>query len=71
MDAGMAVCTKRDQVLHGIVAGVAAKFFVVNLKIRHGAACLAAPTIMTQNLLEFRRRPDSGTRRRVPVELGS
>jgi hypothetical protein len=33
MDAGMALCAERDQVLFGIIAGVAAKLFVVYLQI--------------------------------------
>jgi hypothetical protein len=45
MQAGVADSTKGDQVLLGIIARLAAKFLVVNLKIRHCAATLASPAI--------------------------
>jgi hypothetical protein len=45
MQAGMTDSTKGNQVLLGIIAGLTAEFLVVNLKIRHGAAGLASPTI--------------------------
>jgi hypothetical protein len=51
VDTGMAACTKGDQILHRVVAGVAAKCLVVNLKIRHRAATLASPTVSTEYLL--------------------
>jgi len=45
---------KRDQVLFGIVAGVAAKLFVVDFQVRHRAACLASRTVEAQiSLAEF------------------
>lgn len=47
----MAWCAERDQVPFGVVAGVAAKEFVMNLQIRHGAARLTPPTIATQDPL--------------------
>ena len=51
MHAGMALRAERDQVLLGVVAGMAAKPFVVDLQVRHGAARLTPPAITTQNLL--------------------
>jgi hypothetical protein len=42
---------QRDQVRLGIVAGTAAKLFVVNLKIGHAPARLASPTIAAEHLL--------------------
>jgi hypothetical protein len=51
MDAGMTVRAKRDQILFGIVAGVAAKLVVMDFEVRHGAAVLTAPAIATQYLL--------------------
>ena len=47
----MASGTQGDQVLFGIIAALAAKFLVVNLKIRPGAATLASPAIATKYLL--------------------
>jgi len=47
----MAPGAERDQVFFTIVAGVATEFLMVNLKIRHGAARLASPTIATQHKL--------------------
>jgi len=41
----MANRTECYQILLRIIAGLAAEFLVVNLKIRHGAAGLASPTI--------------------------
>jgi hypothetical protein len=43
--------TKRNQVLLRIVAGLAAKFFVMNLEIRHRAARLASPAVATEHLV--------------------
>jgi hypothetical protein len=51
MDAGMAVRAERDQVLFGVVAGMAAKLFVVNFKVGHRATRLTPPAIATQHLL--------------------
>jgi hypothetical protein len=49
MHGGMALAAQRDQVRLGIVAGTAAKLFVVNLKIRHRAARLASPTVAAEH----------------------
>ena len=43
--------TERDQVLFSVMAGVAAKLFVMNFKVRHRAAGLTTPAIATQYLL--------------------
>ena len=51
MDAGMAPCTERDQVVLGIGAGVTAKLVVVNFQVRHCAARLTPPAITTKDLL--------------------
>jgi hypothetical protein len=40
---GVASCSYRDQVLFGIVAGVTAKLFVMDLKFRHRATRLISP----------------------------
>ena len=53
----MACRAKRDQFFFGVVAGVAAKLFVMDLEIRHGAAGLAPPAIPMQNLPKLRRAP--------------
>ena len=42
---------KRDQVLFGVVAGVAAKFFVVDFQVHHRATRLTSPAIAKQDLL--------------------
>ena len=47
VDAGVARDAKCYQVSLRIVTGVAAKFFVVDLKVGHRAAGLASPTIPT------------------------
>jgi hypothetical protein len=47
----MARGAKRDQVLFGIVAGMAAKLFVMDLQVRHRAARLTPPAVAPQNLL--------------------
>jgi hypothetical protein len=39
---------ERDQVLIGVVAGVAAKLFVMDFQVRHRAAGLAPPAITPQ-----------------------
>jgi hypothetical protein len=46
----MASDTQRDQVFFGIVAGVAAKLFVVDFQVQHRAARLTPPAIATQHL---------------------
>ncbi len=43
----VARCAKRDKVFFGIVAGLAAKFLVVNFKVGHRAASLAPPVVTT------------------------
>jgi|HubBroStandDraft_6_1064221.scaffolds.fasta_scaffold05418_8 hypothetical protein len=47
----MARIAQSDQVLLRIIAGVAAKIFMVDLKIGHRAARLAPPAVTTQNLM--------------------
>ena len=47
----MASRAKSDQVLLGIGSGLAAKLFVVNLKIGHRAARLASPTVPAEHLV--------------------
>jgi hypothetical protein len=42
--------TERDQVLLGIVSGLASVLFMVHLKAHPCAACLASPAIPPQNL---------------------
>ena len=51
MDSTVACRAQRDQVFFGVVAGVAAEFSVVHLKIRHRAAQLTPPAVATQDLL--------------------
>jgi hypothetical protein len=51
MHSGMACRAERYQVLLRIVAGVAAKLFVVDLQVRHRAARLTPPAVATQDLL--------------------
>jgi hypothetical protein len=51
MYGGVAFAAQRDQVLLGIVAGMAAKLLVVNLKIGHRAARLASPTVPEEHLV--------------------
>jgi hypothetical protein len=51
MCTGVARRAKCNKVLVGIIAGLAAKLFVVNLQVRHRAARLTPPAIATQNLL--------------------
>jgi hypothetical protein len=46
----MAFRAEGDQILLGIVARVAAKLFVVNLKIGHVAARLASPAVPAERL---------------------
>src|SRR5437667_60045 len=47
----MACSTEGDQVRFGVITRMAAKFFVVNLQIRSGAARLASPAATTQTFL--------------------
>ena len=47
----MTIETEGDQVVLTILAGVAAKLFVVNFKVCHRAAKLAAPAVSPQYLL--------------------
>jgi hypothetical protein len=49
--ASMAYAAERNQVLLAIVTGMTTEFFVVNLKIGHGAAGLASPAIPAEYLL--------------------
>ena len=51
MHSGVASGTKRNQVVLRVVAGVAAKFLVVNLKVGHCAARLAPPAIAIEHLI--------------------
>ena len=51
MCAGVARSAHRNQVLFAIIAGVAAKLFVMDLQVRHRAARLTPPGIATQDLL--------------------
>jgi hypothetical protein len=44
-----------DQVLIGVVAGVAAELFVMDFQVRHRSAGLAPPAIAPQNLLPTTR----------------
>jgi hypothetical protein len=41
---------ERDQVLLGIVSGLASVLFMVDLKVHPGAATLASPAVPTQDL---------------------
>src|SRR5579872_2398259 len=45
VNARMASCTESDQILFGIVPGLAAKLFVVDFKVGHCAARLASPAV--------------------------
>jgi hypothetical protein len=47
----MAPSTQGNQVLLGIFAAVAPKFFVVHVQVRHRAARLTSPAITKQDLL--------------------
>jgi hypothetical protein len=51
MHRGMAFVAQRDQVRLGILAGTAAKLFVVNFKIGHRATRLASPTVAAEHLV--------------------
>jgi hypothetical protein len=47
---GVAICTKGDEVLFRVMAGVTAKLLVVDFQVRHRAARLTPPPITTQDL---------------------
>jgi hypothetical protein len=47
----MAFRAKGDQILLGVIPGLAAKLFVVNFKIGHRAARLASPTVAAEHLV--------------------
>ena len=47
----MASGAQGNQVLFGIIAALAAKFLMVNFKIRHHTARLASPAIAAKNLI--------------------
>src|SRR5579872_1843224 len=47
----MANSTECNQVLLGIIAGLATEFFVMDFKIGHCATRLASPAVATQHLL--------------------
>ena len=54
-----------DQVVLGIVSGLAAEFFVMNLKIRKAAAGLTSPSVPLQDfstelLVRFGSKPQTG-----------
>jgi hypothetical protein len=51
MCSGVASSAHRDQILLGVMAGMAAKLFVVDLQVRHRSARLTPPAIAPQNLL--------------------
>ncbi len=51
MHGGVAFAAQRDQVLLGIIPGMAAKLLVVNFKIGHHAARLAPPTIPAEHFV--------------------
>jgi len=50
VNPSMAPRAKSDQVLLGIVPGLAAKLFVVNFKIGHRSARLASPRVAAEHL---------------------
>lgn len=49
MYAGVASRAQRNQVRLGVIAGLAAEVFMVNLKVGHRAARLASPTISAKD----------------------
>jgi len=51
MDASVAFGAQGNQVLLGIVAGMATKFLVVDLKVGHFAARLTSPAVSTEHLV--------------------
>jgi hypothetical protein len=60
---------QRDQVLFGIVAGMAAKLFVVDFQVRHRAARLTPPAVATQDLLPQSFVGHGSSRRRLGFGL--
>jgi hypothetical protein len=52
VNVSVASGAKGDQVLLGIVAGLAAKLFVMHFKIGHRAARLASPAVAAENSVE-------------------
>jgi hypothetical protein len=71
MHAGMALRAEGDQVLLGVVAGMAAKLFVVDLQVRHRAARLTPPRAAGSAAAEFRRTLDPGAGGEGRVAPGS
>jgi hypothetical protein len=64
MDASMALCAERNQVLFCVVAGVAAKFLVMDFQVRHDATRLTSPAIPAQDflpqaLVQYRIQPQA------------
>jgi len=51
MYAGVACRAQRNQVRLGVIARVAPKIFMVDLKVGHRAARLASPAIATEHLM--------------------
>ena len=51
MCGSVTIETEGDQIVLTILAGVAAKFFMVNFKVCHRTAELAAPAVSPQYLL--------------------
>ena len=51
MSTRVACGAECDQVFLGVLAGVAAKQFVMDLEVRHGATRLTVPAIAVQDLL--------------------
>jgi hypothetical protein len=51
MNVFMASVAESDQVLFGVLAGVAAKELVMDLRVRHPAAVLTSSAVATQHLL--------------------
>jgi hypothetical protein len=45
MDVSRATCTERDQRVLGVLSGMAAKLFVMNFQVQHGAARLTSPSV--------------------------
>jgi len=51
VDATVACSAERNQIVFNVVAGLAAKLFVMNLKIRHRSTELAPPAVPAQHLI--------------------
>jgi hypothetical protein len=51
MNSGVACSAEGNEILGTIIAGSAAKSFVVNLKIGHHAAELASPAVAAEHLV--------------------